>query len=88
MEKDNDLDLLIAELKEEHLEIERLIIEIDIVRNPELVLNDLGFHLEKHIRKEEKQLFERIQTRFQDDLDQLVGKINPVRNNCNIYVAK
>ncbi|MDZ7764455.1 MAG: hypothetical protein U5K00_08520 [Melioribacteraceae bacterium] len=46
----------------------------------EEILNDLGYILEQHIRKEERELFDRIQEVFgEEKLNELIEKIEPVK---------
>ena len=82
--KDNQLDILISEIIEEHLIIKNLVKDLDYSSNAEETLNDFGIALEKHIRKEERVLFEKIQLLFKDELNQLDGKIISVKDSCKI----
>lgn len=78
--KDEKIDELIDELLIEHEEIEFKIGQLKNSNEKEEILNDLGFILEQHIRKEERELFDRIQTVFsEDEIDQLVEEIDPVK---------
>ncbi len=51
------VDNLINEIIDEHRKIENLISEIQNTDDLEKILNDFGILLEKHIRKEERELF-------------------------------
>lgn len=51
----------IDELINEHLAIKMLIQKMEERDDPENVLNDLGFLLEAHIRKEERVFFQQVQ---------------------------
>lgn len=82
--KDYELDILIAEIIEEHLTIKKLIEDLDSSDKDEEKLNDLGIALENHIRKEERVLFQKIQLLFKDELNQLDGKIISVKDSCKI----
>lgn len=82
--KDNELDVLIEEILEEHKQIKGLVKSLDTSKNKKEVLNDLGFLLEQHIRKEERQVFQKIQQFFGDELKELNGKIIPVKDSCSI----
>ncbi|MBN1301887.1 MAG: hemerythrin domain-containing protein [Melioribacteraceae bacterium] len=78
------LDKLISEIKEEHSKIKSLCEDLKTSSNKNDLLNELGLALENHIRKEERILFEKIQEVFDDsELDQLAGKIVPVKPNRN-----
>ncbi|HYV90364.1 MAG TPA: hemerythrin domain-containing protein [Chitinophagales bacterium] len=60
-------DELITEIIEEHRKIEELV--HDLIEGKEITgtLNALGFLLEKHIRKEERQLFELLQEKLSEE---------------------
>ena len=81
--KDVDLDKLIEGILEEHKQIKSLVKNLDTSENKEEVLNDLGILLEKHIRKEERQVFKMIQLLFEDELNELEGKIISVKDSCS-----
>jgi hemerythrin-like domain-containing protein len=81
--KDVDLDKLIEGILEEHKQIKSLVKNLDTSENKEEVLNDLGILLEKHIRKEERQVFKMIQMLFEDELNELEGKIISVKDSCS-----
>jgi iron-sulfur cluster repair protein YtfE (RIC family) len=82
-DKDEDLDKLIGEILEEHKQIKALLKNLDTSQNKEEVLNDLGILLEQHIRKEERQVFKMIQLLFEDELNELEGKIISVKDSCS-----
>lgn len=78
--RDEKIDELIDELLVEHEEIEYKISQLKTSSEKEEILNDLGYILEQHIRKEERELFDRIQEVFgEDELDILIDKIEPVK---------
>ena len=81
--KNVDLDKLIEGILEEHKQIKSLVKNLDTSENKEEVLNDLGILLEKHIRKEERQVFKMIQMLFEDELNELEGKIISVKDSCS-----
>lgn len=81
--KDADLDILISELLEEHDKIHDAISKIsegDLEQN----LDDFGFMLEAHIRKEERIVFTKIEEILGDDLDIIKGQIFAVADSCGI----
>ncbi len=59
--KDKEVDRLIAEIISEHRNIEILIKELGQTTDPENIMDKLGWLLEKHIRKEERELFPAIE---------------------------
>ncbi|GBD88146.1 hypothetical protein BMS3Abin03_02081 [bacterium BMS3Abin03] len=59
--KDSALDNRVDEIINEHREIESLVEELKTADKPETVLNKLGYLLESHIRKEERELFVKFQ---------------------------
>lgn len=78
--RDDKIDELIDELLVEHEEIEYKINQLKTSDEKEEILNDLGYILELHIRKEERELFDRIQEIFgEDELNKLIDKIEPVK---------
>jgi len=78
--RDEKINELIDELLVEHEEIEYKISQLKTSSEKEEILNDLGYILEQHIRKEERELFDRIQEVFgEDELDKLLDKIEPVK---------
>ncbi|MDH7603825.1 MAG: hemerythrin domain-containing protein [Melioribacter sp.] len=64
--KDTFLDKLFEQMINEHVEIKLLIDKIKSEENYENYLDKLGYTLEKHIRMEERELFDRIQTVIDD----------------------
>lgn len=81
--KDAELDILINELLEEHDKIHQAISKInegDLEQN----LDDFGFMLEAHIRKEERIVFTKIEEVLGDDLDIIKGQILAVADSCGI----
>ncbi len=82
-DRDAELDNLIVEILEEHKIIENLLKDLDTSDSKEEALNNLGVALEQHIRKEERQVFQKIQQLFGDELKQLDGKIIAVKDSCN-----
>jgi len=59
--KNAELDRKIAEIISEHRKMETLIRDLEKTDRFENVLDELGHLLEKHIRKEERELFVRIE---------------------------
>ena len=55
--KNIDLDTMISEIISEHRKMESLVKELENTANLEDLLDELGQLLEKHIRKEERDLF-------------------------------
>jgi iron-sulfur cluster repair protein YtfE (RIC family) len=80
--KEKELDKLITEILDEHIKIKLLVKSLDESKNIEDTLNELGIALEQHIRKEERQVFQKIQNLFSEELDGLVDKIEPVKKSC------
>ncbi len=73
-----ELDSLIGEIFNEHQKIHYLFEELKKKKNNPELLNELGNLLENHIRKEERILFERIQTLIPPEtLELLENKIKP-----------
>ncbi len=71
------IDELFKEIFDEHKKIARIVEELKNVGNHEMLLHELGFILESHIRKEERQLFPLIQEIIPEDvLDRLEKKLN------------
>ncbi len=78
--KDEEIDGLINGILEEHKEIEKLIVLLKTSENKIDTLDNLGNLLERHIRKEERILFQKIQEIFTEkELENLVGKISRVK---------
>ena len=82
--KNDEIDILINELKNEHSSIELKIIELNDELECEKKLNDLGYLLELHIRKEERILFQQLQIHCKSELENLEGKILPANKGCQI----
>jgi len=83
MGKDVELDLLLNEIVEEHDKIGEAISKIED-GNPEQNLDDLGFLLESHIRKEERIVFSKIEDILGDELNIIDGQIYAVTDSCGI----
>ena len=82
--KNEEIDKLIEEVLEEHKIIKSLVKKLDIASDAESILDQLGNTLEQHIRKEERNLFVKIQTVFGLELDKLEGEIIAVKDSCKI----
>jgi iron-sulfur cluster repair protein YtfE (RIC family) len=59
--RSTDVDKLTDEIVNEHRKIENLISEIQNTEDLERILDEFGTLLEKHIRKEERELFTKIE---------------------------
>lgn len=81
--KDAELDKLIGELLEEHDKIVEAISKIE-EGNLEQNLDDFGFMLEAHIRKEERIVFTKIEEVLGDELSIIDGQIIAVTDSCGI----
>jgi iron-sulfur cluster repair protein YtfE (RIC family) len=80
--KNNELDKLIEELLIEHREINNLIEKIASSLQPENLLDELGRKLEVHIRKEEREVFVKIEEALSEkELIELGSKLidNPAK---------
>lgn len=78
--RDEKIDELIDEILIEHEEIKFKIKQLQTSDDKEIILNDLGYILEQHIRKEERELFDRIQEVLgEEKLNELIDKIEPVK---------
>jgi hemerythrin-like domain-containing protein len=74
---DESIDMLIAEIKQEHIELKVLFAAISEEPNAEELLNKIGQMLESHIRKEERLLFQKLQSVIDDEkLDIIEEKLN------------
>lgn len=82
-EADSEIDKLIIEIVAEHIEIKALVDKLEKTDNEEEILNELGYKLEAHIRKEERQLFPLVESIFAMKLDDLVGKIISIKESCD-----
>ena len=83
MGKDAELDILINEIVKEHDKIGEAISKIE-EGNSEQNLDDLGFLLESHIRKEERIVFSKIEEILGDELNIIDGQIYAVTDSCGI----
>lgn len=73
--KSKEIDILFREIFVEHLQIKKLVEQLDSSPEPDIVLDKLGRLLENHIRKEERELFEMIQNKFDNgELDGMKTK--------------
>ena len=57
----NELDKLIDDIVSEHRKMESLVQKLEKTNHIENIMDELGILLEKHIRKEERKLFPKIQ---------------------------
>ncbi|MBT8380346.1 MAG: hemerythrin domain-containing protein [Ignavibacteria bacterium] len=74
--RDTAVDALINEILEEHRKIEKIILKFKAVNDFENKLDELGWLLEKHIRKEERSLFGEIENLLtNDELEELKIKL-------------
>jgi hemerythrin-like domain-containing protein len=74
---DESIDMLIAEIKQEHIELKVLFAAISEEPNAKELLNKIGQMLESHIRKEERLLFQKLQSVIDDEkLDIIEKKLN------------
>lgn len=65
---DNELDRLLQLMISEHEQVYKLIDDLKLGNEVEDTLDKLGNLLEKHIRMEERELFDRIQNLCNDDI--------------------
>lgn len=72
---DSVIDKLILELISEHKLITEYIMTVEKNNHSEETLNELGDLLDKHIRKEERELFELIQSRYSKHELEKINKI-------------
>ena len=78
--KNDELDRKIAEIISEHRKMESLIKDLEKTDQLENVLDELGHLLEKHIRKEERELFMEIEKVLsEDELKAISEKISQSR---------
>jgi iron-sulfur cluster repair protein YtfE (RIC family) len=76
--KNAELDKLISEIISEHRRMERLINALENNDNLESKMDELGWLLEQHIRKEERELFPAIEEILTEgQLSELKTKLNP-----------
>ena len=73
--KETEIDKLVDELLLEHKEIEKHIKTVEEKKHSEETLNELGMLLDNHIRKEERQLFELIQEKFNEEELEKIKKV-------------
>ena len=75
-----EIDRMISEIISEHRKMERLINALDNKDNLESTMDELGWLLEKHIRKEERELFVEIEKKLSDsELNSISDKIKESR---------
>ena len=72
--KNDDLDKKIAEIISEHRKMETLIRDLEKTDQLENVLDDFGQLLEKHIRKEERELFVEIEKVLSEEELQVISE--------------
>jgi hemerythrin-like domain-containing protein len=78
--KNDDLDKKIAEIILEHRKMELLVKDLEKTDQLENVLDEFGQLLEKHIRKEERELFVEIEKVLSDDELKIISdKLNDSR---------
>jgi hemerythrin-like domain-containing protein len=80
--KNEELDTLIKELLIEHREIIYLIEKITSSSQPENLLDEFGRKLESHIRKEEREVFVKVEEALsENELQELASKLkeNPAK---------
>ena len=78
--KNAEIDKLIEEIISEHRKMEKLVKELVETTHLENILDELGILLEKHIRKEERELFVEIEkVLIDDELKSISGKLNDSR---------
>lgn len=70
-----EIDVLIEDLKQEHETLNSLFLDIEKVQNLEQHLDQLGFTLEAHVRREERILFQKIQESLSEDALLQLGKL-------------
>jgi iron-sulfur cluster repair protein YtfE (RIC family) len=74
--KNEDVDKLIVEIISEHRKIETLIKDLEKTDQLENLLDELGWLFEKHIRKEERELFTEIEKLMsENELSELETKL-------------
>ncbi|MBE0571387.1 MAG: hemerythrin domain-containing protein [Ignavibacteriaceae bacterium] len=78
--KVGDVDNMISEIISEHRKMESLVNELDKTQELEYILDELGQILEKHIRKEERELFVEIEKNLSEaELNDLSEKLKASR---------
>jgi len=65
--RDCAVDSLLAEIRNERNQLKELFKKLKIGHDPHEDLHNFGTYLESHIRKEERQLFQRVQEVMDDD---------------------
>lgn len=65
--KNDELDKQIDEIISEHRKMELLVKDLETTQQLENILDEFGWLLEKHIRKEERELFVEIEKVLSDD---------------------
>lgn len=79
--KDEEIDDLVKELLNDHNKIIELVKKLSLNKNLETVLNEIGVLLSQHIRKEERKLFQKIQSILnEDELKAISEKLNNERD--------
>jgi len=82
--KSDKVDRLISEIISEHRKIKSLINELEKTDQLENVLDELGWLLEKHIRKEERELFVEIEKSIsEEELVSIADRLSLSRQNKN-----
>jgi len=77
LNKNEHLNNLCNKMLQDHNEIKEIIDKLKLGNDIESLLNDLGFLLERHIRMEEREMFESIQNTFsEEDLTKLSLKFS------------
>jgi hemerythrin-like domain-containing protein len=71
--KNEKIDELINTIKDEHKQIKSLVSKLDGESN-ENILDEFGYLLEAHIRKEERELFIMIQEELSEEELNLIGE--------------
>lgn len=78
--KDSEVDNLIDELIEEHKQLRKKIISLHDIPDPEDTMDEIGYLLESHIRKEERNLFQKAQEiLIEEELSGVEDSINKSR---------
>lgn len=66
-EKSSEIKSLATDIRNEHRQIESIIRKLEDSQNLEEDLNELGYLLEKHVRKKERQFFQLVQDLLSED---------------------
>jgi hemerythrin-like domain-containing protein len=72
--KNDELDKQIAEIISEHRKMELLVKDLEKTQQLENVLDEFGWLLEKHIRKEERELFMEIEKVLTEEELQVISE--------------